>query len=79
MLDRVGTEYGERIRFININADDPRNAYLLKSYGNYPLPAVLFMDGNNQIAAYATGTLSESTLISEILKLLSPGFDAAVR
>ncbi len=62
--------YGNKINFVTVNIDDPKNAALVEEYGVSPVPTLLFLDKNSQVVSYLIGFSDESTLNQAINKLL---------
>jgi acylglycerol lipase len=62
-LNRLIEPYGGKVEFTELNADDPKNAELLKPYADKPLPIVLFLNSTHTIVSYTSGPVSEQDLV----------------
>jgi len=74
ILDDVHTALGARYSQVNvvmIDADDPKNDPLLKQYGIQPLPAVLYLNGINEVVDYTLGNPGIPILGQRIEKLFT--------
>ncbi|MDR3613597.1 MAG: alpha/beta fold hydrolase [Candidatus Obscuribacterales bacterium] len=47
--------FASRVNVVEIDADDAANGALLTKYGISPLPAVLFLNGRNEVESYILG------------------------
>ena len=47
--------FASRVNVVEIDADDAQNGALLKKYSISPLPAVLFLNGRNEVESYILG------------------------
>jgi len=66
----VMAPYLDRLNFVEINADLPDNQTLLKKYGINPLPAILFLNGQNEVVAYILGN-NKASLRAALAKIIS--------
>jgi len=62
VLNRLMEPYVGKVEFTELNADDPKNAALLKPYADKPLPIVLFLNSSHNIVSYTSGIASEQDL-----------------
>lgn len=63
--------YKDQLNFVEINADNPNNAKLLSKYAINPLPAVLFLNGKNEVVSYILGN-DKAALKDGLSKILEP-------
>jgi acylglycerol lipase len=54
-IAEVMSPFQDKINFVEIDADSPANQSLLHKYGINPLPAVLFLNGQNEVVSYVLG------------------------
>ena len=67
----VMAPYLSHLNFVEINADQPSNEALLKKFGINPLPAVLFLNGKNEVVSYILGN-DKVALRAGLAKILDP-------
>lgn len=69
-LERAKDTFGSRVNFVSVDADDPKNAPLIEEYGVSPIPTILFLDSDSEVAGYMVGYSSDAELFSHIEKVL---------
>jgi alpha-beta hydrolase superfamily lysophospholipase/thiol-disulfide isomerase/thioredoxin len=69
-LERAKDTFGDRVNFVSVDADDPKNAPLIEEYGVSPIPTILFLDSDNEVVDYMVGYSSDAALFSNIQKVL---------
>lgn len=70
VLERGAARFGNRINFVRIDADDPKNQRLVEGYGVYVVPTILFLNPTNQIVGSEIGSLNDQTLLAALPKIL---------
>jgi thiol-disulfide isomerase/thioredoxin len=66
--------YLSHLNFVEINADQPSNQNLLIKFGIHPLPAVLFLNGRNEVVSYILGN-DKSAIRAGLAKIIEPSWD----
>jgi thiol-disulfide isomerase/thioredoxin len=69
-LKNLFAQFGNKVNFVHIDADDPNSQNLVKKYGIGPLPAVLYLSGKNEVMSYTLGVSDEAGMRKEVLKLV---------
>ncbi|SRR5579875_967 len=54
-IERAKQRYGRTVSFIKIDVDDPDNRPLLDKFSVGPVPTLVFLRANRQVASYAIG------------------------
>jgi alpha-beta hydrolase superfamily lysophospholipase/thiol-disulfide isomerase/thioredoxin len=70
----VMAPYLSHLNFVEINADQPSNQDLLTKFGIHPLPAVLFLNGHNEVVSYILGN-DKSALRTGLAKIIDPAWN----
>ena len=70
----VMSPYLSHLNFVEINADQPSNQALLKKFGINPLPAVLFLNGHNEVVSYILGN-DKVALRAGLSKIVDPSWE----
>lgn len=65
------SHFGDRINFVEVDADDPKNDQILKQYGIGPLPAVVYLNAANELVSYSIGYSEESAVTQHLSGLLT--------
>ena len=61
--------FATRVNVVEIDADDQSNEALLKKYKISPLPAVLFLNGKNEVESYILGN-DRGTMLTALSKII---------
>jgi thiol-disulfide isomerase/thioredoxin len=69
----VMAPYLSHLNFVEIDADQPANNDLLTKFGIHPLPAVLFLNGRNEVVSYILGN-DKSALRAGLAKIIDPSW-----
>lgn len=69
-LAKVKTTYGERVAFMRVDVDDPNSQPLMDQYDVSPIPTMVFLNPDGEVASYSIGFTSESNISSSINKIL---------
>jgi thiol-disulfide isomerase/thioredoxin len=69
----VMAPYLSHLNFVEINADQPTNQDLLTKFGIHPLPAILFLNGQNEVVSYILGN-DKSALRAGLAKIIDPSW-----
>lgn len=64
--------FGDRVRFIEIDVDDPANEKLVEQYSVSPVPTVVFLRPDGQVADYSIGYSGIDGWVKGMKKVLSP-------
>lgn len=73
VIEKMKSDYGEQINFVSINVDDPANEQVIDQYGVSPIPTLVFISPNGEVATYVIGFSGEQSVNSGIKKILSGG------
>ncbi|HEY9714357.1 MAG TPA: thioredoxin domain-containing protein, partial [Chroococcales cyanobacterium] len=76
VLKRGIQKFGDRVNFVRIDCDDPKNADLIDDYGISVVPTIAFLDPANHAVSYELGSLTDETLSFELPKILDVVADA---
>jgi alpha-beta hydrolase superfamily lysophospholipase/thiol-disulfide isomerase/thioredoxin len=60
-----------KVNVVMVDADDPKNESILTEYGIKPLPAILYLTGNNEVQSYTLGSPTISAMRARIKHLLA--------
>lgn len=63
--------YGSKVNFVRIDADEPVNQDLLKRYAIRPLPALLYLNDNNEVVGYTFGFPGQQVIDIKIRDLIA--------
>jgi acylglycerol lipase len=63
-------QFGGKVNFVRINADDPGSQDIIKRYGVRPIPAVLYLSGDNHVVGYTFGYPGHSAIEAKIRRLV---------
>ncbi|MDP3507731.1 MAG: thioredoxin domain-containing protein [Candidatus Melainabacteria bacterium] len=69
-LAKVKTTYNERVTFMRVDVDDPNSQPLMDQYDVSPIPTMVFLNPDGEVASYSIGITSESNIASSINKIL---------
>ncbi len=69
-LTKVKSTYGERVSFMRVDVDDPNSQPLMDQYDVSPIPTIVFLNPDGEVASYSIGFTSESNISSSINKIL---------
>ena len=70
-LQAVEEEYGDRVNFIMVNADDARNGPLIQLFGVDAIPHLALLDGDGDAETALIGPTSRNVLRSDLDALLN--------
>lgn len=70
-LQAVEEEYGDRVNFIMVNADDARNGPLIQLFGVDAIPHLALLDGDGDAETALIGPSSRNVLRSDLDALLN--------
>lgn len=63
--------FGNQVEFVNINVDDPKNEELVERYNVSPIPTIVFLTSDGQVADYAIGYAGVPGMIKGMAKILA--------
>lgn len=72
LIDDAETKLGNRVKFISIDVDDPKNEELMAKYNVSPVPTLVFLDSKGEIVSYSVGYAGVPGMIDGMSKLLLP-------
>ncbi len=67
------TKFGNKVKFVSIDVDDPKNEELMVKYNVSPVPTVVFLDSKGEVVSYSVGYAGVPGMIDGMKKLLLPG------
>lgn len=70
-IDRVRTEWGDKVEFVWVDVDDPKNETLLDQYDVSPVPTVVFLDEEGNMVSFLVGYGGEDALNRHLRTLTS--------
>lgn len=70
-IKKAGVTYGDKVNFVLIDADDPKNAALVKRYAIKAMPSILYLDKDNEVVGYSLGYPGTSVISARINELAS--------
>ena len=71
VLSRGLKKYGNRVNFVRLDADDPKNQALVDAYGVTVVPTIIFLNPTNQVVSSALGTLTDQSLRLELPRIVT--------
>ncbi len=69
-LAKVKSTYSERVTFMRVDVDDPNSQPLMDQYDVSPIPTMVFLNPDGEVASYSIGITNESNIASNINKIL---------
>lgn len=72
-VDTLKERYGTEIEWVSCDVDDPANAELAKQYEICPIPALVFLNSQEEVVCYAFGCCQkrqEEVLVRQIEKIV---------
>lgn len=67
------SKFGNKVQFVSIDVDDPKNEELMSKYNVSPVPTVVFLDAKGEVVSYSVGYAGVPGMIDGMKKLLLPG------
>ncbi|HEY9788424.1 MAG TPA: alpha/beta fold hydrolase [Candidatus Obscuribacterales bacterium] len=72
IINEAKRRFGTRIEFVTVDVDDPSNEPLVEKYNVSPIPTIVFVRPNGQVADYSVGYAGVAGMIRGMSKLLTP-------
>jgi len=74
VVEQVKERFGSRVRIVDVDVDDPKNEKLIEQYSVSPVPTVVFLKANGEVADFAIGYSGIDGWVRGMKKILgSPG------
>jgi thioredoxin-like negative regulator of GroEL len=70
-IDKARTEWGDKVEFVSVDVDDPKNEPLLDQYDVSPVPTVVFLDEEGNMVSFLIGYGGEDALNHHLRTLTS--------
>ena len=75
-LTVISKKYGDKIKIMRVDVDDPKNDQIVDQYEVSPIPTVIFLNTDGEVVDYSIGYSGEKGLTKGIQKILLAGDDA---
>ncbi len=72
-LEKARSQYGDRVNFMSVNVDDPGSENIIEKYDVSPIPTLVFLKTDGEVATFAIGYSGEQSLEKGIAKILPSG------
>jgi len=69
-LEKAKAEYGDKVNFLQVNVDDPNSDEIVEKYGVSPIPTLVFLKPDGEVATFAIGYSGEQSVNRGIAKIL---------
>lgn len=76
-LTQVTKKYGDRVKVMRVDVDDPKNDRIVDQYEVSPIPTVIFLNTEGEVVDYSIGFSGEKSLSKGIEKILKAGSSGA--
>ncbi|HEY9869984.1 MAG TPA: alpha/beta fold hydrolase [Candidatus Obscuribacterales bacterium] len=70
VIEQAKARFGQRVRFIMVDVDDPSNDELVEQYAVSPVPTVVFLRADGQVADYSVGYAGIDGMVKGMIKIL---------
>ena len=70
-MDRLEAEFGDQMRFVRVDFDDPENRALVRQYAINGVPYVLMLDGQGKVNKRRGGNLNPTLYRQDVIAALS--------
>jgi thiol-disulfide isomerase/thioredoxin len=71
VVGRLEEEFGDRMRFVRVDFDDPDNRALARKYAINGVPYVLMLDGQGKVIRRRGGNLNPAFYRQDVLAALA--------
>ena len=71
VVGRLEEEFGDRMRFVRIDFDDPDNRALVRQYAISGVPYVVMLDGQGKVTRRRGGNLNPALYRQDVLAALA--------
>ncbi len=72
-LEKARAEYGDRVNFLTVNVDDPNSDDIVEKYGVSPVPTLVFLKPDGEVATYSVGYSGDQSVSRGLVKILPAG------
>ena len=72
-VDKAKAEYGEKVNFMMVNVDDPSSDDIVDKYGVSPVPTLVFLKPDGEVATFSVGYSGDQSVVRGIQKILPSG------
>lgn len=72
-IDKAKADYGDRVSFMTVNVDDPNSDDIVEKYGVSPIPTLVFLKPDGEVATYSIGYSGAESVSKGIQKILPFG------
>ncbi|HNB24913.1 MAG TPA: alpha/beta hydrolase, partial [Candidatus Melainabacteria bacterium] len=73
IINEAKSRFGKKVEFTVLDVDDESNQPLIEKYHVSPVPTMIFIKPNGEVADYSVGFSGVSGMIKGIAKMLLPG------
>jgi thioredoxin 1 len=70
VIEQAKARFGQRVRFIMVDVDDPANDELVEQYAVSPVPTIVFLRADGQMADYSVGFAGIDGMVKGMTKIL---------
>lgn len=70
-LSSISKQYGDRLRIMRVDVDDPKNEKMIDQYEISPIPTVIFLNTDGEVVDYSIGYSGQSSINRGIKKILT--------
>ena len=71
-MGTISQRYGDKVNFMRVDVDDPKNQKMVDQYEISPIPTVIFLNADGEVVDYSIGYSGEKSISRGIEKIL-PG------
>lgn len=72
-MEKARAEYGDRVNFLMVNVDDPNSEDIVDKYEVSPIPTLVFLKADGEVATFSVGFSGEGSVERGIEKILPSG------
>jgi thioredoxin 1 len=72
-LDKAKADYGDKVNFLMVNVDDPNSDEIVEKYGVSPIPTLVFLKPDGEVATFTIGYSGDQAVAKAIEKILPAG------
>lgn len=70
LLEKAKAQYGDKVKFMKVDVDDPNNEQIVEQYEVSPIPTVVFLNPEGEVITYSIGFAGEQAVSDGIKKIL---------
>lgn len=75
-LASLSSKYGDKVKIMKVDVDDPKNDQIVDQYEISPIPTVIFLNTDGEVVDYSIGYSGEKGLTKGFNKILADGSGA---